>query len=230
MVSFENLRYGAYSIREYAAPEGYVLDDTPLRFEITEQGQSLSFDMENLRILGKFRITKADADDEHLLPDTEFKIYDVEGKMVKEGKTDAKGICEFELPFGKYYYQETKAPAGYLIDDTKYEFSIREDGSVVSVVMLNEKEEPEPTPTPKPTSTPAPTPKPTSKPTPTPAPTAKPSTDQKGPTVKTDSPKTGDTSNVKLWTAVAALAGAGGLTVLGLVQYYDRRRKKGNGR
>ena len=230
MVSFENLRYGAYSIREYAAPEGYVLDDTPLRFEITEQGQSQSFDMENLRIMGKFRITKADADDEHLLPDTEFKIYDVEGKVVKEGKTDAKGISEFELPFGKYYYQETKAPAGYLIDDTKYEFSIREDGSVVSVVMLNEKEEPEPTPTPKPTSTPAPTPKPTSKPTPTPAPTAKPSTDQKGPTVKTDSPKTGDTSNVKLWTAVAALAGAGGLTVLGLVQYYDRRRKKGNGR
>ena len=67
-MTFGGLRLGKYSIREYIAPEGYVLDDTPLTFEITENGQELSFDMQNLRIKGKFVISKADADDEHLLP------------------------------------------------------------------------------------------------------------------------------------------------------------------
>lgn len=200
-MTFGGLRFGKYSIREYIAPEGYVLDDTPLTFEITENGQELSFDMENLRIKGKFVISKADADDEHLLPNAGFRIYDVEGKVVKEGRTNDKGICGFELDFGKYYYQEFDAPKGYEIDDTKYEFSIREDGKVVSVVMPNKK-------TPSATPTPSPTPKPTPKPTASPAP--------KGPTVKTDAPKTGDHANVELWSLIAAAAALGGVTVLGV--------------
>lgn len=210
-MTFGALRVGKYSIREYIAPEGYVLDDTPLTFEITENGQELSFDMENLRITGKFVISKADADDEHLLPNAGFRIYDIEGNVVKEGRTNSKGICEFTLEFGKYYYQEFDAPKGYEIDDTMYEFSIREDGKVVSVVMLNKK-----TPTPTPTPTVTPTPTPTPKPTTTPTPTPKPTTDPKGPTVKTDAPKTGDHANVGLWTTVAGVAAVGGLTVLGL--------------
>ena len=202
-MTFGGLRFGKYSIREYIAPEGYVLDDTPLTFEITENGQELSFDMQNLRIKGKFVISKADADDEHLLPNAGFRIYDVEGNVVREGRTNSKGICEFELEFGKYYYQEFDAPKGYEIDDTKYEFSIREDGKVVSVVMLNRK-----TPTPDPTPTPTAQPTPTPKPTPTPSPTPTP--------VKTDAPKTGDQSNVGLWTSLAAAAVVGGVTVLGI--------------
>ena len=113
---------------------------------------------------------------------------------MKEGYTDNKGICEFELEFGKYYYQEFDAPDGYQIDDTKYEFSIKENGEVVSVVMTNKKEPAEPT---KPTETPK--------------------------TEKTDSPKTGDDSNIDLWTAVAALAAAGGFAALG---FYFRNQKK----
>ena len=202
-MTFGGLRVGKYSIREYIAPEGYVLDDTPLTFEITENGQELSFDMQNLRIKGKFVISKADADDEHLLPNAGFRIYDVEGNVVREGRTNSKGICEFELEFGKYYYQEFDAPKGYEIDDTKYEFSIREDGKVVSVVMTNKKT-PAPDPTPTPTAQPTPTPKPTPTPSPTPTP------------VKTDAPKTGDQSNVGLWTSLAAAAVVGGVTVLGI--------------
>lgn len=189
-----NLRYGKYTVREYKAPEGYVLADTPLAFEIKENGQKLTFDMENLKIKGKLVISKADADTEELLPNAGFRIYDVDGKVVKEGYTDSKGICEFELEFGKYCYQEFDAPDGYQIDDTKYEFSIKENGEVVSVVMTNKKAPSEPT---KPTETPK--------------------------TEKTDSPKTGDDSNINLWTAVAALAAAGGFAALG---FYFRNQKK----
>jgi uncharacterized surface anchored protein len=70
-------------------------------FEITEQGQKLSFDMENLKIKGKLVISKADAKTEKLLPDAGFRIYDVEGNVVKEGRTNKDGVFEFELEFGK---------------------------------------------------------------------------------------------------------------------------------
>lgn len=184
IVTFE-LRYGEYTVAEYEAPEGYVLDDTPYAFSITEDGQTLSVDMSNTKITGKLVISKVDADTQKLLPDAGFRIYAADGKTVlMEGRTDKKGVCEFELEFGKYFYQEFDAPDGYKIDDTKYEFSITEDGKIISVVMTNQaeekKEDPKPTETPKPDD-----PKPT-----------KPST---------DGPKTGDDADFSKWIGIAAV-------------------------
>ena len=51
-LTFE-LRYGKYTVAEYEAPEGYVLDDTPYAFEITEDGQKLTVDMANTKIKGR---------------------------------------------------------------------------------------------------------------------------------------------------------------------------------
>lgn len=132
-----------------------MMVDTPYAFSITEDGQTLSVDMSNTKITGKLVISKVDADTQKLLPDAGFRIYAADGKTVlMEGRTDKKGVCEFELEFGKYFYQEFDAPDGYKIDDTKYEFSITEDGKIISVVMTNQaeekKEDPKPTETPKP--------------------------------------------------------------------------------
>ena len=47
-----------------------------------------------------------------------------ENKEVGRYTTDQNGIIDlYKLPGGNtYYVQETKAPAGYKIDDTKYYF------------------------------------------------------------------------------------------------------------
>lgn len=206
MVSYD-LRYGKYTVSEYKAPEGYVLDETPYAFEVTKDGQVITVDMANTRISGKLVISKVDADTEQLLPNAGFRIYAADGKtVVKEGRTDKKGVCEFQLEFGKYYYQEFDAPEGYKIDDTKYEFSITEDGKIVSVVMTNKKIE---TPKEDPKEDPKPTP------TPTPQP-GKPST---------EGPKTGDESNIGLWTTIVALALAGAC-VGGIFLYGSEAKKK----
>ena len=196
-----SLRFGEYTVAEFDAPEGYVLDTTPYAFSVTENGQKISVDMANTKIKGKLAISKVDADTEELLPDAGFRIYDVNGEVIKEGYTDKNGNVEFDLEFGTYYYQEFDAPDGYEVDDTKYEFSITEDGKVVSVIMTNKKI---PTESPK-EDTPDETPK--------------------KPSVSTDSPKTGDESNVALWgvlAGVAALAGVG-LTVF---SFRKKERKK----
>ena len=196
-LTFE-LRYGEYTICETSAPEGYVLDPTPYAFAITEDGQELTVDMANTKIKGKLVISKVDADTEKLLPDAGFRIYAVDGKtVVMEGRTDKNGICEFELEFGKYYYQEFDAPKGYEIDDTKYEFEITEDGKVISVKMENKK-----TPEPEKPTTPE---KPSTPETPN-----KPSTPS-NPKSSTDGPKTGDDVNMALWAALAGISLAAGI-------------------
>lgn len=196
------LRYGEYTVCETSAPEGYVLDTTPYSFSITEDGQELSVDMSNTRIKGRLVISKVDADTEKLLPNAGFRIYAADGQtVVMEGRTDKNGICEFELEFGRYFYQEFDAPEGYEIDDTKYEFSITEDGQVVSVKMENERT-PENTPD-KPAETTTPQP-------------GKPST-------STDGPKTGDDSNVRLWSAIAGAAAIAGMTCICVA--FKKRKK-----
>lgn len=137
-VTFE-LRYGEYTVAEFAAPEGYVLDDAGYAFKIEEHGQKLSVDLANTKIKGKLVLSKVDAETEALLPGAGFRIYDVNGEVIREGVTDKKGNVEFDLEFGTYYYQEFDAPEGYVVDDTKYEFTITTDGQIVSVIMTNSK-------------------------------------------------------------------------------------------
>ena len=215
-LTFE-LRYGKYTVAEYEAPEGYVLDDTPYAFEITEDGQKLTVDMANTKIKGKIVISKMDADSEKHLPDAGFRIYAADGEtVVKEGRTDKNGKCEFELEFGKYYYQEFDAPDGYKIDDTKYEFSISEDGQVVSVVMTNQLEENPKEETPKSDTTKTDTPT-TNTSTTTPSANTTTTT-----TTSTDGPKTGDDSHMILWAMLATVCALTG----GACGYYGIFRKK----
>lgn len=202
-VSFE-LRYGKYTVAEFEAPKGYVLDEAPYSFEVTEHGQKISIDMANTKIKGKIVISKVDADTEELLPDAGFRIYDVNGEVIREGRTDKNGNVEFDLEFGTYYYQEFDAPEGYEVNDEKYEFTITEDGQVVSVIMTNKaipKETPEEPDEPKKDTT-TETPK-----TPT----------------STEGPKTGDDADVALWMVLAVLAA---ITGVGLTVFSVKRKKK----
>ena len=59
------------------------------------------------------------------LPGAEFTIYDADGRVYKTVTTDQNGYARVTFSqLGKYSYKETKAPAGYEIDDTKHEFEI----------------------------------------------------------------------------------------------------------
>lgn len=200
MVTF-SLRYGEYTVAEFDAPKGYVLDETPYAFSVIKDGQKISVDMANTKIRGKLVISKVDADTEELLPGAGFRIYDMNGKVIKEGYTDKKGNVEFDLEFGTYYYQEFDAPDGYDVDNTKYEFSITEDGKVISVIMTNKK---------------------------TPTETLKKDTPEettKKPLVSTDGPKTGDESNIALWGVLAGIAVMAGVGLM-VFSFRKQNRKK----
>lgn len=138
--SFGPLPYGKYWYQEYDAPEGYVIDTEKYPFEIREDGEIVKVQMVNKKKEGELEITKVDVSDGTLLPDTTFAIYGEDGEEVLvKGKTDENGIARFKLEYGKYYYQEIEAPKGYMIDQTKFPFEIKEDGEVVKCKMTNTK-------------------------------------------------------------------------------------------
>lgn len=68
------------------------------------------------------------------LSGVEFTLYKTDGTKVKVDTTDSNGYLKFDdVPIGDYYVQETKAPTGYIIDTTKYYFSIDSDGKNVKI-------------------------------------------------------------------------------------------------
>lgn len=74
------------------------------------------------------------------LQGAEFTVYTMDGQAVRTMTTGSDGyasICETDsyqgLPAGDYYVRETKAPAGYVIDNIRYYFTIEEDNVIVTL-------------------------------------------------------------------------------------------------
>lgn len=142
----EDLAAGGYFLVETKAPTGYLRDDEAYYFEIDKDTEQLEISNNvdggflNRRIEGFAELTKLDKDSKKPLEGAEFAVKNAAGEVIAEGVTDKDGIILFEnLPFGEYTYQETKAPAGYELDDAVYKFQIVEDSLVVKLTAYNEK-------------------------------------------------------------------------------------------
>ena len=61
-------------------------------------------------------------------------------ELIFSDRTDEEGkIVINNLEYGKYYIIESEAPEGYLINDEKMFFEIKEDGEVVKATITDEK-------------------------------------------------------------------------------------------
>lgn len=157
-VRFENLEDGKYYYKEVEAPTGYQVNEEMKEFTIDENSQDiLTFTETNNKIpaspTGDSNITnevykpsemwlyKSDISTGELLPNATFFIYDSTGKeIITNGTTDETGIAKFKLEPGDYYYQEFSAPEGYKVDNSKFPFSIKENGEIVKCRMTDVKE------------------------------------------------------------------------------------------
>ncbi len=132
----ENLEKGNYYFIETEAPEGYILNTDKHEFSVTEYGvlYEKSFTNEETSI----EIEKRAFEDDALLSGAEICVYKEDGSLFACGITNESGVVRFtKLPYGKYYYQETKAPTGYKLDDTKYEFEVEEGNATLTATLYN---------------------------------------------------------------------------------------------
>lgn len=150
---FKDLPLGRYEVKEVAGPPHVNLNPNTYTVDIpmtNESGNVLNYDVhiypKNEKKRGAVELTKIGAKDK-ALAGAEFSLFKEDGAEIHKGLvTDANGKIRVQgLAYGKYYFQETKVPTGYVLDPTKYEFfieqsgTINEDGTITSGVVVKVK-------------------------------------------------------------------------------------------
>ncbi|MCC2339320.1 SpaA isopeptide-forming pilin-related protein [Bacillus tropicus] len=144
-VKFGNLPIGRYLVKEVSGPANVNLNTDPYTIEIPmtdKEGKKLNYDVhiypKNEIKRGAVELTKVD-DAGKPLKDVEFTLYhkgtdkvvvDKAGKELKDLKTDKDGKIRVDgLLYGEYYFKESKALEGYVLDPKKYEFKVEKSGA-----------------------------------------------------------------------------------------------------
>ena len=136
-ISFYNVPEGDYVLTEVSAPEGYVIKTKTQNIKVVAD-QVTNVKFVNERITGKLVITKVD-DANNKLANVEFKIYDENKSYVDTVVTDENGMATVNLDYGTYYFKETKAPAGYIMDEKIYEFSVTNENRLYNATITNQR-------------------------------------------------------------------------------------------
>ncbi len=153
-----DLPYGTYTVTEVAAPAGYALDATPQTVTVAEEGAvvQVGSPYTDQVLRGGVSVQKADGEIGSAGPQgaaayqgAVFEIANagagpvvVGGTVYQPGETvarittDADGYAAtgtHDLPYGTYLVREVQAPTGYLVNETVWQVSIVQDGTVVAV-------------------------------------------------------------------------------------------------
>ncbi|MEK4940618.1 adhesin [Bacillus pseudomycoides] len=136
--SFSGIESGQYTLKEVKSPTGYVLNNQPQKFEV-KTGEVATITVANTKVKGNIEIKKL-SDSGKVLPKVEFRVYTADGKEVSKATTNEQGIAQVkDLPYGKYYFVETKGVEGYLLNQTKYPFEIKEQGKTLTFTVENKE-------------------------------------------------------------------------------------------
>ena len=137
-LTFSNLRLGSYTYKEFKAPDGYVLDTTAYSAVLNKNGQVLKVTRENTPIKGSIEVLKVDAETKQPLAGVVYRLFDADGNKIADGTTDVTGQVTFSgLRLGKYVYQEINTVDGYVLDETKYDFSLTTANLNIKVTREN---------------------------------------------------------------------------------------------
>jgi uncharacterized surface anchored protein len=144
----------AYTLREIAAPDGYALA-ADMTFTVPANGNSLTVTMSDKPIIGKVILEKLDSATRKTLAGAEFALYSNAGTRIYAAGTtgsykatsstsngvfvtDSTGkLTITDLPYGAYYFVETKAPAGYVLSSEKLGFTISKAAETIEVTYLD---------------------------------------------------------------------------------------------
>ena len=126
-----NIVPGKYTFKETVAPAGYQLNTTVFEFTVSEDGEVTGDNLvtdEPVKVV----ILKTDAETGLALKGAEIAIFDESGNEVFKDTTDENGfITATYLKPGKYTFKELKAPEGYKLNTSVYNFEVTEEGEVI---------------------------------------------------------------------------------------------------
>lgn len=127
-----------YYYKEIEAPLGYILNGKKHEFVLKKDADK-KVTMLNDRYKQKIVITKADIDTGKPLAGAKYEILDKDKNRVYVGETGTKGKWTVtDVPLGKYYYHELKAPSGYELNEATYEFELKKYGEVEKITAVDQ--------------------------------------------------------------------------------------------
>ena len=122
-IEIPNLARDSYVIKETKAPDGYVLENKAQTIHVS-YGLAYTVTVENAKMSGA-QIIKIDATTKQPLKGARFTVYRKSGEFVGSFITNGDGIIILDkLEPGWYKAAESKAPDGYIIDDTPQDFEV----------------------------------------------------------------------------------------------------------
>lgn len=138
IASLSGLEIGTYTLKEVKSPTGYVMNEQPQQIEV-KTGEITRVTVQNNKVKGNIEIKKL-SDSGKTLSKVEFTVFTAEGKEITKTTTNEQGIAQVkDLPYGKYYFVETKGIEGYLLNQTKYPFEIKEQGKTLTFTVENKE-------------------------------------------------------------------------------------------
>lgn len=158
--SFEGMYLGKYELLETQTAEGYVRKTEPTAFSLayvdgyTSPVSAVAGDINitNPRQKVKVNVAKKDVDTGESLEGAVIGLYTAEavrnhaGNVIVQADTllesvetdaDGKAVFECDLPFGKYYVKELKAPDGYYRNDEAQYFTFKYEGDDTESVEIH---------------------------------------------------------------------------------------------
>lgn len=150
---------GKYYIREIKAPYGFVLNDKIQDIELNYKDQNTQIvfadsSFTNNRQKIEINVVKKDTEEEKEIPGAELGLYAKDNILnnqghiiVKEGEliqtliSDENGKIEFtaDLPLGRYYIKEIKAPIGYITSNQTIEIDATYQTQEIDVIYYEYK-------------------------------------------------------------------------------------------
>ncbi|QAR53403.1 adhesin [Bacillus aerophilus] len=125
-ITINELRPGSYQLIETNAPDGYVLDETPITFEVPlDPKEPVIISQKNLYETSALEVMK-EGEDGKKLQDVRFEVLDQNDKVVRKDLTtdeDGKLLVD-DLKPGKYQLVETESIDGYQKKNKPYPFTI----------------------------------------------------------------------------------------------------------
>ncbi len=135
-ITISNLEKGSYIVEEVKAPDGYVLEEQSKTIEI-DFGKTYTLEFTNKKMTSLV-VKKVDAISSEPLVGAKFVVEKQNGEHVGEYTTDNTGtILLPTLDPDWYVVRETKAPEGYILDETPKTVEVKTN--VPTVVTFENK-------------------------------------------------------------------------------------------
>lgn len=142
LIFSKNLEYGKYKLEEIKTLEGYILNSTPIEFDLKEDGQRVILEMKNEKIKGNMTLKKLDTHTKEPINGAKFKVTGLDSfnkNRTWDLITDKDGIASLQnLEYGKYKIEEVETSKEYNFNKTFIEFQIKENERNIEITIPNE--------------------------------------------------------------------------------------------